>query len=189
LHRSVANDTWITVNVRGIGVVIFLIFTILVGWLGKGFLGRGFLRWGEGLVGRMPVVRSIYNGVKQIAETVFAQTETSFDKACLIEYPRKGIWAIGFISTATKGELLDKVDTGPMTSVFLPTTPNPTSGFLLFFPTKDIIELDMSVEDAAKLVISAGLVYPGEKEAKMPAQYSDLAGKIAGSHTSDDEAR
>jgi uncharacterized membrane protein len=187
--RSVANDTWITVNVRGIGVVIFLIFTILVGWLGKGFLGRGFLRWGEGLVGRMPVVRSIYNGVKQIAETVFAQTETSFDKACLIEYPRKGIWAIGFISTGTKGELLDKVDTGPMTSVFLPTTPNPTSGFLLFFPTRDIIELDMSVEDAAKLVISAGLVYPGEKEAKMPAQYSDLAEKIAGSHTSDDDSR
>jgi uncharacterized membrane protein len=91
---------------------------------------------------------------------VFAQTEASFEKACLIEYPRKGIWAIAFISTHTKGEVLTKANTGPMTSVFVPTTPNPTSGFLLFFPTKDIIELDMSVEDAAKLVISAGLVYP-----------------------------
>lgn len=169
----------ITVNVRGIGVVIFLIFTILVGWLGKGLLGRSFLRWGEGLVARVPVMRSIYNAVKQIAETVFAQSETSFDKACLIEYPRKGIWAIGFISTSTKGEILAKANTGPMTSVFVPTTPNPTSGFLLMFPTKDIIELDMTVEDAAKLVISAGLVYPGEKEDDMPESVGKLADKIS----------
>lgn len=169
----------ITVNVRGIGVVIFLIFTILVGWLGKGLLGRSFLRWGEGLVARVPVMRSIYNAVKQIAETVFAQSETSFDKACLIEYPRKGIWAIGFISTSTKGEILAKADTGPMTSVFVPTTPNPTSGFLLMFPSKDIIELDMTVEDAAKLVISAGLVYPGEKEGGMPDSVGELAEKIS----------
>jgi len=179
LGRTQADANWITVNVRGIGVVIFLIFTMLVGWMGKGLIGRSFLRWGEGLVARMPVVRSIYNAVKQIAETVFAQSETSFDKACMIEYLRKGIWAIGFISTATKGELLEKADTGPMTSVFLPTTPNPTSGFLLLVPTKDIIELDMSVEDAAKLVISAGLVYPGEKDAEMPEALDKLAEKIS----------
>ena len=188
LGRSIADGNWITVNVRGIGVVVFLLFTMLVGWMGKGLLGRSFLRWGEGLVARMPVVRSIYNGVKQIAETVFAQTETSFDKACLIEYPRKGIWAIAFISTSTKGELLEKADTGPMTSVFLPTTPNPTSGFLLFFPTRDIIELDMTVEDAAKLVISAGLVYPGEKEGTLSESYTDLADKIAHTHKSDTDA-
>nr|WP_237693218.1 DUF502 domain-containing protein [Octadecabacter algicola] len=183
LGNSQADDSWITVNVRGIGVVIFLVFTMLVGWVGKGLIGRSFLRWGEGLVARMPVVRSIYNAVKQIAETVFAQSETSFDKACMIEYPRKGIWAIGFISTATKGELLIKADTGPMTSVFLPTTPNPTSGFLLLVPTEDIIELDMSVEDAAKLVISAGLVYPGEKDAKLPDAMDKLADKIAHQRT------
>jgi uncharacterized membrane protein len=179
LGRTKADDNWITVNVRGIGVVIFLVFTMLVGWMGKGLIGRSFLRWGESLVARVPVMRSIYNAVKQIAETVFAQTETSFDKACMIEYPRKGIWAIGFISTATKGELLEKADTGPMTSVFLPTTPNPTSGFLLLVPARDIIELDMSVEDAAKLVISAGLVYPGEKDAKLPEAMDKLAEKIS----------
>jgi uncharacterized membrane protein len=188
LGRSIADGNWITVNVRGIGVVVFLLFTMLVGWMGKGLLGRSFLRWGEGLVARMPVVRSVYNGVKQIAETVFAQTETSFDKACLIEYPRKGIWAIAFISTSTKGELLAKADTGPMTSVFLPTTPNPTSGFLLFFPTRDIIELDMTVEDAAKLVISAGLVYPGEKEGTLSESYTGLADKIAHTHKSDTDS-
>ena len=94
----------------------------------------------------MPVVRSIYSGVKQIAETVFAQSDRSFEKACLIEYPRKGIWAIGFISTDAKGEVKHKVKTksGDLLSVFVPTTPNPTSGFMLFFPRSDVIELEMS---------------------------------------------
>lgn len=178
MGRSTADGNWIEVNVRGIGVVVFLIFTMLVGWMGKGLIGRSFLRWGEGLVARVPVMRSIYNAVKQIAETVFAQSETSFDKACLIEYPRKGIWAIGFISTSTKGELLAKANTGPMTSIFVPTTPNPTSGFLLLLPTKDVIELEMSVEDAAKLVISAGLVYPGEKNDEMPSTVEELVDQI-----------
>jgi uncharacterized membrane protein len=159
----------INVNVRGIGVVVFLIFTMLVGWVGKGILGRSFLRWGESIVERMPVVRSIYNGVKQIAETVFSQRDTSFDKACLIEYPRKGIWAIAFVSTAAKGEVKQKIsDDEEITTVFLPTTPNPTSGFLLFLPKVNIKPLDMSVEDAAKLVISAGLVYPNSKDPTQP---------------------
>jgi len=150
----------ITVNVRGVGVVFFLLFTIFVGWMAKGYLGRSFLRWGEGVVARMPVVRSIYNGVKQFAETVFATSENNFEKACLIQYPRPGIWAIGFISTSTKGEVAAKPNVGPMVSIFLPTTPNPTSGFLLFVPKTDVFELDMSIEEAAKLIISAGLIYP-----------------------------
>lgn len=153
------------INIRGIGVVFFLFFTIFVGWLTKGLIGRSFLRYGENLVDRMPVVRSIYSGVKQIAETVFSQADRSFEKACLIEYPRRGIWAIGFVSTSTKGEIAKRVETNEgLLSVFVPTTPNPTSGFLLFFPKDDIIELDMTVEDAAKLVISAGLVYPNKNE-------------------------
>ena len=153
-------------NIRGVGVVVFLVFATLVGWLAKGLIGRSFIKYAENLVNRMPVVRSFYSGIKQIAETVFAQQERSFEKACMIEYPRKGIWAIGFISTTAKGEIADRNSSnGPMVSVFVPTTPNPTSGFLLFFPKQDIIELDMSIEDAAKLVISAGLVYPPAKKA------------------------
>ncbi len=151
------------VRLRGLGLLFFLIFTTFVGWLAKGLLGRSLIRTAEGLVNRMPVVRSIYSGVKQIAETVFAQADRSFEKACIIEYPRKGIWAIGFISTKARGEIKRRVNGGKeLMSVFVPTTPNPTSGFLLFFPAEDIMELDMSVEDAAKLVISAGLVYPNE---------------------------
>ena len=152
-------------NIRGVGVVVFLVFATLVGWLAKGLIGRSFIKYAENLVNRMPVVRSFYSGIKQIAETVFAQQERSFEKACMIEYPRKGIWAIGFISTTAKGEIAERNSSkGPMISVFVPTTPNPTSGFLLFFPKADIVELDMSIEDAAKLVISAGLVYPPTKK-------------------------
>jgi len=162
-------EHYIGINLRGVGVIIFLIFTILVGWIAKGLIGKSLIRFAESLVNRMPVVRSIYSGVKQIAETVFAQSERSFEKACLIQYPRKDIWAIGFISTAAKGEVNAKAQTGSdLLSVFVPTTPNPTSGFLLFFPREDVIELDMSVEDAAKLVISAGLVYPGQIDPNDP---------------------
>lgn len=151
-------------NVRGVGVVVFVIFTILVGWLAKGYIGRTFIRIAEGLVERMPIVRSVYSGVKQIAETVFSTSDTSFETACLIEYPRKGVWALGFVSTHAKGEVRARATTsGELLSIFLPTTPNPTSGFLLFVPAEDVIELDMSVEEAAKLVISAGLVSPEHK--------------------------
>ena len=165
-------------NIRGVGVVVFLVFATLVGWLAKGLIGRSFIRYAENLVNRMPVVRSFYSGIKQIAETVFAQQERSFEKACMIEYPRKGIWAIGFISTTAKGEIAERNSSkGPMVSVFVPTTPNPTSGFLLFFPKADIVELDMSIEDAAKLVISAGLVYP-------PTQKTSSKSNIEKSRTS-----
>lgn len=157
-------DPEVQINVRGIGVIIFLLFTITAGWMAKGYIGRSFIRYAESLVERTPVVRSIYNGIKQISETVFAQSEgRSFEKACMIQYPRKGIWAVGFISTEAKGEISMRADANQLLSVFVPTTPNPTSGFLLFFPAEDVIELDMSVEDAAKLVISAGLVYPPDR--------------------------
>ena len=155
---------YIGINLRGVGVIFFLIFTVLVGWIAKGLIGRSFIRFGESLVGRMPIVRSVYTAVKQIAETVFAQSDTNFDKACLIEHPRKGVYAIAFITTSAKGEVDAKLPHDErIVTVFMPTTPNPTSGFLLFLPASDIIELDMSVEDAAKLVISAGLVYPANQ--------------------------
>ena len=157
-----------TIPVRGVGVVVFLIFTVIIGWIGKGFIGRKFLLWAEGLVDRMPIVRSLYNGLKQIAETVFSQNEASFERACMVQYPKEHIWAIGFVSTRAKGEVQAKLNGEgyfDVISVFLPTTPNPTSGFLLYVPEKDVVFLDMKVEDAAKLIISAGLVYPNGKDA------------------------
>ncbi|SPH21362.1 hypothetical protein ASD8599_02114 [Ascidiaceihabitans donghaensis] len=168
-------DETIQVNIRGVGVVLFFLFTIIVGWMAKGFIGRSFIRAAEGLVERTPVVRSIYSGIKQISETIFAQSDRSFEKACLIEYPRRGMWAIGFISTTAKGEIMASTGHGKdeLLSIFVPTTPNPTSGFLLFVPANDVIELDMSVEDSAKLVISAGLVYPNGKDPTQPPALED----------------
>lgn len=157
---------YIGVNLKGLGVIFFLVFTVIVGWVGKGILGRTFLRIGENLVDRTPIVRSVYGGIKQIAETVLSSRDSSFDKACLIEYPRKGIWAIAFVASDSKGEIAEKNPNkkNQLVSVFIPTTPNPTSGFLLFIPKSDITYLDMTIEEAAKLVISAGLVYPKEKK-------------------------
>lgn len=153
--------TGLNVDIRGIGVVTFLIFTVLVGWIAKGIIGRSLIRWAESLVLSIPVIRTLYSGLKQIAETILQQGQQNFDKACLIEYPRKGIWAIAFISTKAKGEV-QRLTEDDVVAVFMPTTPNPTSGFLLFVPRKDVQVLDMPVEDAAKLIISAGLVYPAE---------------------------
>ncbi|WP_283644644.1 DUF502 domain-containing protein, partial [Marinovum algicola] len=110
--RDASDPDWISVNVRGVGVIVFLLFTLLVGWIAKGLIGRSLVRYAESLVERVPVVRSIYSGVKQIAETVFNQEDRSFEKACLIQYPRKGIWAIGFISTTAKGEISRRAETG-----------------------------------------------------------------------------
>ena len=141
-------EQYIGINLRGVGVIFFLLFTIVVGWVAKGLIGRSLIRLGESIVERTPVVRSIYSGIKQIAETVFAQSERSFEKACLVEYPRKGIWAIGFVSTEAKGEVADRAGaSNGLLSIFVPTTPNPTSGFLLFFPREDVIELDMTIAE------------------------------------------
>jgi uncharacterized membrane protein len=149
-------------NIFGFGLLVFLVFTTLVGALTKGFFGRQLLHYGERMVDRMPVVRSIYNGLKQIVTTVLSKSSNSFQQACLIEYPRKGIWAVAFISTETRGEIPAKAGEPDLMSVFLPTTPNPTSGYLLFVPRDEVVLLEMSVEEAAKLVISAGLVSPEE---------------------------
>ncbi|MEC8667128.1 MAG: DUF502 domain-containing protein [Pseudomonadota bacterium] len=169
-------EKYIGINLRGVGIIFFLVFTILVGWIAKGLIGRSLLRYAESWVDQLPFVRSIYAGAKQIAETVFNQQDRSFEKACLVQYPRKDIWAIGFVSTEAKGEVATRAQTGStLMSVFVPTTPNPTSGFLLFFPKEDVIELDMTVEDAAKLVISAGLVYPNAKDPSQPPKLEKVS--------------
>ena len=149
-------------NIPGYGLAVFVVFTALMGAIAKNLFAAQIIRWGERMLDRLPIVRSLYNGIKQIAETVLVQSKSSFEKACLIEYPRRGVWAIAFISTPAQGEVPRKAGHPEMMAVFMPTTPNPTTGFLMFVPKADVIELDMSVEEAAKLVISAGLVTPDD---------------------------
>ncbi|MEO9901996.1 MULTISPECIES: DUF502 domain-containing protein [Alphaproteobacteria] len=163
--RAYNPETYLPFPVPGLGLILAILILTIVGFLAANFLGRSLLSVGESLVNRMPLVRNLYSGLKQIFETVLDERSNSFSKAALVEYPRKGLWAIVFISTDTKGEVARRLkDKAETVSVFLPTTPNPTSGFLLFVPREDVIELSMGVEDAAKLVISAGLVNPDYPE-------------------------
>jgi uncharacterized membrane protein len=148
--------------VRGIGVIVFLVFTTLVGWIAKGLIGRTVLNRLDRLVDRMPVVRSLYGGLKQVAETVFNKTESSFDKTCLVEFPRPGTWVIGLVSARPKGEIADKLGADKI-AVFIGLTPF-TSGFVVFLPKEDVILLDLTPEEAAKLVASGGLVYPPSRD-------------------------
>ncbi len=151
-------------SLRGVGVIVFLIFTIIVGWVAKGLIGRSMINRAERMVNRMPIVRSVYTGIKQIAETVFAKSEKNFDRTCLVQFPTPGVWAVGFVAAEPKGEIAAKLPNRiDMITVFVALTPL-TSGFLVYVPARDVIMLDMSLEDAFKLVISAGLVYPNGKD-------------------------
>ncbi|WP_421723858.1 DUF502 domain-containing protein [Bauldia sp.] len=155
-------DTYLPFSIPGFGLLVAIVTITLIGFLTANLVGRTAVSWGESVLGRMPVVRNLYGGLKQIFETVLSNRAKTFQTVGLIQYPRKGIWAIVFIATGTKGEVGHHLGENgeTMVSVFLPTTPNPTSGFLLFVPERDVVRLRMTVEEAAKLVISAGLVSP-----------------------------
>ena len=152
-------ETYLPFSVPGIGVLLMVALITFVGMFAAGFVGRAVMRTSERLLNRMPVIRSIYGTLKQIFETVFSHSSQSFREVVLIEYPRRGIWAIGFLTGTTRGEIQDRVEP-QLLNIFLPTTPNPTSGFLLFVPREDVLHLDMSVEDGIKMVISSGIVAP-----------------------------
>jgi len=146
----------------GIGIFIAIIGLILVGAFTANFVGRSLQRFGERLLSKVPVVRNVYKTVKQIFETVFSQQSRAFREAVLVEYPRRGIWAIAFITGRTEGEVQNITEEETI-NIFLPTTPNPTSGFLLFVPKKELIRLTMTVEEAIKMVISGGIVTPPDR--------------------------
>ena len=152
-------ETYLPFGLPGLGLLVMVVVLMIIGALAAGFVGRGLMRAGEHLLARMPVVRTIYSALKQVFETVFAEKSKAFREVVLIEYPRKGVWAMGFATGSTKGEVQNIIE-DEVVNVFLPTTPNPTSGFLLFLPRKDVIFLTMTVEEGVKMVISAGVVTP-----------------------------
>ena len=152
-------DEILPFTIPGIGLVVLVLAVILVGMFAAGFLGKFFLRLGEWIVYKVPLISSIYSVLKQIFETFFSTKTQAFSKVVMLEYPRKGIWILGFVSSELRGEVKEKF-AEEMLNVFIPTTPNPTSGFLIFVPKKDTIELDMKVEEGIKFVISGGLVEP-----------------------------
>jgi uncharacterized membrane protein len=152
-------ETYLPFSIPGLGVIIVVAGLILIGALTAGFLGRLFVHFSERVVERMPIIRSVYGAIKQITQAVFNKKAKAFRQVVLFEYPRHGVWALGFATGVTEGEV-QNLTGNEVVNVFLPTTPNPTSGYLLFVPRKDLIILKMTVEDGIKMVVSGGIVTP-----------------------------
>ena len=146
-------------QIPGIGLLLTLVVVFVTGVLASNILGRRLLRFWESILGRIPVVKTIYSGVKQVSDTLFAPGGEAFSKALLVQYPREGSWTIAFLTGQPGGDVANHLR-GEYVSVYVPTTPNPTSGFFLMMPRAEVIELDMNVDDALKYVISMGVVPP-----------------------------
>ena len=149
-----------THSIPGLGVLLTILVVLLTGVLTSNILGQRLLRIWERMLGRIPVVKSIYSGVKQVSDTLFTPGGQAFRKALLVQYPRPGSWTIAFQTGQPGGDVVNHLK-GDYVSVYVPTTPNPTSGFFLMMPRQDVIELDMNVDDALKYVVSMGVVSPG----------------------------
>jgi len=159
--QSLSPDGYLPFHVPGFGVVIALVGLTLLGFLTANIIGRSLVRLSEAMLDRTPLVRGVYKGLKQVFETVFSQSGTQFRKVGLVEFPVKGSWSIVFVSSPP-GEAVASALPGskPMISVFMPCTPNPTTGFFFYIPADEVIELPISADDAAKLIMSAGLIQP-----------------------------
>ncbi|MBX7198531.1 MAG: DUF502 domain-containing protein [Rhodospirillaceae bacterium] len=158
-------STYLHVAIPGLGVIILVLALTLIGFLTANFLGRLMLRLGEGVVSRMPVIRNIYSALKQIFETVLSNRAQSFSEVVLVEFPRKEMWTLGLVVGPAYGEVSEKAG-AEMFNVFVPTTPNPTSGYLVFVPRSQMMKLEMTVEDCLKMIISGGIVTPRAENAR-----------------------
>lgn len=152
-------ETYLPFAVPGLGLAVVFVCLTFIGWATAGMVGRLWTQSSEKVLARMPVVRSLYGAVKQIVETILKQQSNAFRQVVLFEYPRRGSWALGFITGQTRGEVQNLTE-DEVVNVFLPTTPNPTSGYLLFIPRRELVVLDMTVEDGIKMVVSGGIVTP-----------------------------
>ena len=159
LPESWRPDQLLGVHIPGFGVVLTLAILLLVGAVASNFLGRKLVAIGDAIVHRIPVVRSIYSSVKQVSDTLFSESGNAFRTAVLIEWPRPGVWTIGFVTGTPGGDVTNHL-VGDYVSVYVPTTPNPTGGYFVMLRKSDCIELKMSVDDALKYVVSMGVVAP-----------------------------
>lgn len=146
-------------HLPGVGILLVIALLLAVGFLADNFIGERIVRWAESMLGRVPLVRSVYSGSKQLADMVLGEGGTSFRQVILIEYPRKGLWTIAFITGGPVKEAREKTGR-ELVTVFVPTTPNPTSGFIILVPREDVMTLDMTVEEAMRMIISLGVATP-----------------------------
>jgi uncharacterized membrane protein len=153
-------DHLLGLHIPGLGVLFALVVVLLIGALTSNFIGNELLNWWNALLHRIPVVRSIYSGVKQVSDTLFSEKGNAFRQAVLVQWPREGMWTIGFVTGAPGGDLVNHLQ-GEYLSVFVPTTPNPTGGYFVMLKKSDCIVLNMSVDEALTYVISMGVIVPG----------------------------
>ena len=153
-------DKLIGVHIPGFGVLLTLSIVLLIGGITSNFLGKKLVTWGDALLNRIPIVRSIYSSVKQVSDTVFSENGNAFRRALLVQWPREGVWTIGFQTGTPGGDVINHL-AGDYVSVYVPTTPNPTGGYFVMLKREDCIELKMSVDEALTYVISMGVVVPG----------------------------
>ena len=159
LPRAIHPQTLFGFNIPGAGVILTLVIILLTGLLATNFIGQRLVIWWEKLLARIPVVNSIYHSVKQVSDTLFSSSGNAFRKALLVQYPRAGSWTIAFLTGKPGGDVLNHLK-GDYVSVYVPTTPNPTSGFFLMLPRSEVIELEMDVNEALKYIVSMGVVAP-----------------------------
>ena len=152
-------DRLLGMHIPGFGVVLTLVVLLAIGAIASNFVGRKLVSWGDGLITRIPVVRSIYSSVKQVSDTVFSDTGNAFRTAVLVQWPREGVWTVAFITGNPAGEVAAYLR-DEYVGVFVPTTPNPTGGYFVMVRKSDCVELDMSVEAALKYIVSMGVVAP-----------------------------
>lgn len=164
LPESLQPDTYLPVHIPGLGVIFTIAVIFLAGLLATNLLGKKMVEISDNILARIPLFKSIYKPIKQFLETFLATGYSGFRKAVLIEFPGKGMYSVGFLTGPASGEVQTKT-AEKVVNVFLPTTPNPTTGFYLLIPEKDVIVLDMSVEDAFKLIITGGMVSPVKEKA------------------------
>ncbi len=172
-------------NIPGLGIILSLLALLLIGMFTANFLGRKLVDWGEGMLRRIPVVRSIYYGTKQIAETMFSGQSEAFRQPVLIPYPHENSWALAFVTNSDLGEIQHRTGR-EVVGVYVPTTPNPTSGFNLMIPREQVIELDMSVDEALRMIISLGVVVPAwQGRIPDPDRGTELRDKLPVGHDPD----
>ncbi len=169
-------ESYLPFAIPGFGVIVAVIALTLLGALAANILGRSFLQLGERLVARVPLVREVYGVLKQVIETVFASNQKAFKEVVLVQYPRPGLWTVGFVSAPARGEIAGKLG-DDFIGVFVPTVPNPTSGFLIWSRRAEIVPLDMTVEQGAKMILSIGIVTPElEREQALEKAWGDKDG-------------
>ncbi|MDX1482924.1 MAG: DUF502 domain-containing protein [Alphaproteobacteria bacterium] len=169
-------EAYLPFSIPGLGLIIVLIGLVLIGALTANLLGRTFFRMSERLLERMPIIRGVHATIKQVFETVLSHQSDAFRQVVLVEYPRRGIWALGFLTGETVGEV-QNLTKERVLNIFLPTTPNPTSGFLLFVPQEDVVVLDMTVEEGIKMVMSGGIVTPEDRRPLEVRNTPQVSGK------------